>query len=101
MRRASSASRFLSARPTTIRSRYSTERVPLAQFEPDPEALDVEATLAATSSGDDSVPWVVFEDADGELAWALDELLQITPRRGVSRVPHARPGEPEAPPRSA
>jgi len=52
-------------------------------------------TLAATSSGDDPVPWVVFEDADGELAWALDELLQITPRRGVSRVPHGRPGEPE------
>ena len=56
----------------------------LAQFEPDPEALDVAVTLAATSSGDDPVPWVVFEDADGELAWALDELLQITPRRGVS-----------------
>jgi len=56
-----------------------------AQFEPDPDALDVEVTLAATSSGDDPVPWVVFEDTDGELAaWALDELLQITPRRGVS-----------------
>ena len=67
-----------------------------AQFEPDPDALDVEVTLAATSSGDDPVPWVVFEDTDGELAaWALDELLQITPRRGVSRVPHGRPGEPE------
>jgi len=68
----------------------------LAQFEPDPAALDVAVTLAATSSGDDPVPWVVFEDTDGELAaWALDELLQITPRRGVSRVPHGRPGEPE------
>ncbi len=53
----------------------------LAQFEPDPDGPGVvEVTLEATGPDGDAVPWVTFEDADGERSWAGDELLQITPR---------------------
>ena len=51
----------------------------LAQFEPDPEGQGELAPPPDGAAGDPQ--WVVWDDPDGESAWAASELDQIAPGR--------------------
>ena len=54
----------------------------LAEFEPDPGVFDF-PPVEVTGREADGLDWIDWDDADGELSWAADELRHIAPDAGV------------------
>ena len=55
----------------------------LAEFEPDPDGWFCFELAAAVGQDADGLDWIAWDDLEGELSWAGDELRQIAPAAPV------------------
>jgi hypothetical protein len=51
----------------------------LAELEPDPDAGFCLQMVEAVGQDADGLDWIAWDDLDGELSWAGDELRHIAP----------------------